>query len=489
MNPQHLSINNNISHSDEELDELVARRVLIVTDHARAAFQTQLASAGCETLATTTGMALSASSEFEPDILLLESGDGERAEGIDQFTLVRQLRARAATHALPIVMVFDEDGSALRQTALNVGVDDYFSTATPFPEVMARLEALFWRVEAGRRAAAVPGNRRLEIENFLLLLDAVREDAGAGLHGSLAVVRISNRGWPSRPASGEAARDGILKKLFGFLRLHLRRLDSVAFYGPDALITYLPGLNSAAAEEALSTIQKGAVQDYGGIEMTIGVASFPADSVDVEKLLERCEAEAQRASTESVTNPRTHSFESEHLELFVSEDRNTPPPQKQIGNAQLDESASNSMEKRGSSTKPYVPGQIGIAEQPDRPRRLLLAVSDAQRMAKLNSHLRSAGYEVRAAFDGEQALNLLRIERPDLVILDSDLHKLDGVEIVRRLWKQGGGTLGTPVLFLNSLGDQGVSEEARAFGVRKVLLAPFDSGELLVAVEYLVNNQ
>src|SRR5687767_12864993 len=222
-------------------------------------------------------MALSASSEFEPDILLLELGDGERVEGIDQFTLVRQLRARAATHAVPIVMVFDENESALRQTALNVGVDDYFSTATPFPEVMARLEGLFCRVEAGRRAAGVPGNRRLEIENFLLLLDAVREDAGAGLQGSLAVVRICDRGWPSLPVRGEATRDGMLKKLFGFLKLHLRRLDSVAFYGPEALITYLPGLNSTSAAEALSTIRKEFVQESEGSEVAIGLASFPAD--------------------------------------------------------------------------------------------------------------------------------------------------------------------------------------------------------------------
>ncbi|MEO8433321.1 MAG: response regulator [Pyrinomonadaceae bacterium] len=484
-----MSNNNVISETGEELDELVARRVLIVTNYARAAFQTQLASAGYETLATTTGMALTASAEFEPDILLLELGNEEGAEESDQFTLVRQLRAKAATHALPIVLVFDQDGSALRQTALNFGVDDYFGTATPFPEVKARLEGLFWRVEAGRRAAAVAGNRRLEIENFLLLLDAVREDSSAGLQGSLAVLRISNRGWVSPPARGAATRGGILKKLFGFLKLHLRRLDSVAFYGPDALITYLPGLNAAAAAEALSTIRKIFVQDYEGTDITIGLASFPADSVDVEKLLERCEAEAQGAPPKSVTNPRAHSVESEHLELVVSEDKNAPAPQEQIGSSPLHEGASDLQDKRETSTRRFVPGRIDRAEQPNLSRRVLLVVSDAQRMAKLNSQLRSAGYEVRAAFDGEQALNLLRIERPGLVVLDSDLHKLDGVEIVRRLWKQGGGTLATPVLFLNSLGDQGVSEEARAFGVRKILVAPFDSGELLASVENLVNNR
>lgn len=466
---------------------MVARRVLIVTNYERAAFQTQLASAGYETLATTSGMALSASAEFEPDLLLLELGNQEGAEASDQFTLVRQLRSRAMTHALPIVLVFDEDGSALRQTALNFGVDDYFGTATPFPEVKARLEGLFWRVEAGRRAAAMPGNRRLEIESFLLLLDAVREDASAGLQGALAVVRISNQGSPSSPSRAEAPRDRMLKKLFGFLKLHLRRLDSVAFYGPDALIIYSPGLSSVAAAAALSTVRRGFVQEYVGTDMTIGLAFFPADSADVEKLLERCEAESQRALQELVTNPRAHSAESEHLELLVSEDRNERAPQRQDG-ISPDAGTSEVPKKRETSTGTFVRGQTDRAQQRELPRRVLLAVSDAQRMAKLNSQLRSAGYEVRAAFDGEQALNLLRIERPDLVVLDSDLPKLDGVEIVRRLWKQGGGTLTPPVLFLNSLGDQRVSEEARALGVHRILMAPFDSAELLDSLEYLVNR-
>lgn len=482
-----MSNSNVISESAEELDELVARRVLIVTNSARAAFQTQLASAGYETLATTTGMGLRAVAEFEPDVLLLELAIEDGAEGSDQFTLVRQLRSKAVTYALPIVLVFDEDGSALRQTALNIGVDDYFSSSMPFSDVNARLEGLLWRVEAGRRASAVAGNRRLEIENFLLLLDSIREDSSAGLQGSLAVVRMSNRGWLSSSSPGEVTR--ILRKLFGFLKLHLRRLDTVAFYGPDALIAYLPGMGLEAAGAALSGLRRVFVQDYAGTDVTIGLASFPSDSVDVEKLLERCEAAAQRTFAESVTNPQAHSAESEHLELFVSEDRSAPAPQELFVSPHLHGNASDVVSKPEISTEPLVPGRIEEAHKPDLTRRLLLVVSDPQRMAKLNSQLRSAGYEVRAAFDGEQALNLLRIEKPDLVVLDSDLNKVAGLEIVRRLWKQGGGKLVTPVLFMNSFADQGISEEAMAFGVLKILTVPFDSSELLASVEHLVKTQ
>src|SRR5205823_11694848 len=75
------------------------------------------------------------------------------------------------------------------------------------------------------------------------------------------------------------------------------------------------------------------------------------------------------------------------------------------------------------------------------PRRLLLTVSDAARMTQINSLIRSAGYEARAAFDGQQALHLLRIERPDLLLLDYELQGIDGLETIRRLRKQNGGRL------------------------------------------------
>ena len=82
------------------------------------------------------------------------------------------------------------------------------------------------------------------------------------------------------------------------------------------------------------------------------------------------------------------------------------------------------------------------------PRRLLLTVSNAARMTQLNSLVRAAGYEARAAFDGQQALELLRIERPDLLLLDYELHGINGVETLRRLRQQSGGRVTLPVVML-----------------------------------------
>ncbi|MCA1616008.1 MAG: response regulator [Acidobacteria bacterium] len=118
------------------------------------------------------------------------------------------------------------------------------------------------------------------------------------------------------------------------------------------------------------------------------------------------------------------------------------------------------------------------------PRRLLLAVSDAARMAQVNLLLRAAGYEVRAAFDGKQTLDLLRIERADLLVLDFALAGVDGLEVLRRLDERHGGRLPLPVVLLVPAERDG--EELRAgasrLGAGGFVPLPYDPQELLDCV-------
>ena len=464
--------------SDKESDGAGARRVLIVTDAARAAFQIQLASAGYETLATTTRMTLPAVTEFAPDVLLMEVRKDEDAEQSEQIRLARQLRAKAATYALPLVFVFDEDGPALRQVSSSIGVDDYFALSTPFPEVVARLEALFWRVEAGRRAASTMGGQRLEIDNFLLLLDSVREAIRDGGEGALATIYAKDR--TPQPSSKRPGGYSLISEVLGFFKLNLRRLDAVAFYGPQALIAYLPGRNLRVARITLSNLRDEFLQEHVGAEIMISLASFPEDAKDVEKLLEKCEAGATSAPPDSIA--------LEHLELLVSESEAAKASSGQAVGPMATTVESEQLTMSPALTQPIAIDFGRAQSEATVMPRVLLAVSDAPRMARLNSLFRSAGYEVRAAFDGEQALNLLRIERPHLLVLDSELGKVDGLEMMRSLRKQGGGKFVWPVLFLNSSANENKRQEALALGARAVLASPYDPAELLDAMRKILKE-
>jgi len=172
---------------------------------------------------------------------------------------------------------------------------------------------------------------------------------------------------------------------------------------------------------------------------------------------------------------------AEHLELLVSEFEGVKA------------SSASAIEPPAGGAIPDSPAQSlesGSRRQATDskvPRRVLLAVSDAVRMARLNSLLRSAGYEVRAAFDGEQALNLLRIERPNLLMLEADLDKVSGLEMMRRLRNQGGGKLAVPVLFLVTYADETARQEALALGARDVVAVPYDPAELMANIRQAIN--
>src|SRR3954469_21267035 len=67
------------------------------------------------------------------------------------------------------------------------------------------------------------------------------------------------------------------------------------------------------------------------------------------------------------------------------------------------------------------------------PARILVVDDHPDNLAVLQARLEARGYTVGTAEDGEEALNAVYADPPDLVILDVMMPKIDGMEVVRRL--------------------------------------------------------
>jgi CheY-like chemotaxis protein len=157
-------------------------------------------------------------------------------------------------------------------------------------------------------------------------------------------------------------------------------------------------------------------------------------------------------------------------------------------------SAEENGENMPPAREPSAANRVASAqeiEQSLRPAqicRLLLAVSRPERMAQLNTLVRSAGYEVRPAFDGPHTLGLLRIDRPDILLLDYEVRGLNGLETLHRIQAQHSGRLPVPVILLTSDASPEIKTEAEALGVVKVLPIPYSPIELLAAMRQAVSN-
>ncbi len=437
----------------------------------------KLAGGGYEVLHAPPSDAVRAAAEFKPSLALFACGARE-----DEGALVasaRRLRFTPETFALPLVFLFRTDERTLRSAALNVSADDYFALDTPRAEICARLNSLFWRAEAGRRAAPVVADQLSEIDNFLLLLDAAGREAARGdSFGTLGLVGLAGEA----ARAGEREQERALAAAHGFLKLNLRRVDAVAFYGPTLVLVYLPRTGAATAQATLTRLRAEFIEPRTGLDLAAGLASFPADDDKIEALVEKAEialgdARTDGSPTRVVAYPARDGFTTDAL-------RPAPARGEREGNAReadLLKGAVGEAPSRASST----PG-LQEHERPARaagmPRRLLLAVSDAARMAQVNLLMRSAGYEVRAAFDGQQALNLLRIERPDLVLVDYALNDMDGLEMVKRFRKQSGGKLKPAVVLMLPAEREDLHGEATEAGARAVVDLPYDPVNLLDVV-------
>lgn len=95
--------------------------------------------------------------------------------------------------------------------------------------------------------------------------------------------------------------------------------------------------------------------------------------------------------------------------------------------------------------------------------------------------LRSNGYQVVEASTSEEAFQLVKTERPDLILMDIQLRGMDGLGITKLL-KENPETRDIPVLAVTSYAMKGDREKALAAGCAGYITKPIDKTSLLKQV-------
>jgi DNA-binding response OmpR family regulator len=109
----------------------------------------------------------------------------------------------------------------------------------------------------------------------------------------------------------------------------------------------------------------------------------------------------------------------------------------------------------------------------------ILVVDDEARIVKLvRDYLERAGFDVLAAHDGETALTLARLERPDLIVLDLMLPGVDGLDVCRRLRQESG----VPIIMLTARVEEADRIVGLELGADDYVTKPFSPGELVARV-------
>lgn len=121
-------------------------------------------------------------------------------------------------------------------------------------------------------------------------------------------------------------------------------------------------------------------------------------------------------------------------------------------------------------------------------QRKILIVDDEPHIVEfLAMNLRQNGYAHCFSNDGETAIEMARNEKPDLILLDSMLPGISGVETCRIL-KQSSSTADIPVIFLSAKSEETDKVLGLAIGADDYMTKPFSIRELFARIEAVLRR-
>lgn len=118
-------------------------------------------------------------------------------------------------------------------------------------------------------------------------------------------------------------------------------------------------------------------------------------------------------------------------------------------------------------------------------KKILVVDDEVSIVTLLQYNLERSGYDVITASDGEEALKKAETEKPDLIVLDVMLPKLDGIEVCKRLRQQ---KLMFPILMLTAKDEEFDKVLGLELGADDYMTKPFSPREVNARVKAILRR-
>jgi CheY-like chemotaxis protein len=125
---------------------------------------------------------------------------------------------------------------------------------------------------------------------------------------------------------------------------------------------------------------------------------------------------------------------------------------------------------------------------PEASMKKILVVDDNTTIIMLiKTKLAANGFDVISAYNGESGWQAISREKPDLVLLDIMMPRMDGFQVFEKLLSEP-STNGIPVIFLTASGQREDEKRAMEMGAKHFLTKPFSPNNLLEIVNGILGT-
>lgn len=116
------------------------------------------------------------------------------------------------------------------------------------------------------------------------------------------------------------------------------------------------------------------------------------------------------------------------------------------------------------------------------PKKILVVDDEEDLLLVLSARLKKAGYLVSTASNGFEGLGQISADKPDLVILDVMMPKMDGWQVLKYL-RQNDATKELPVILLTAKSDMNSLDEGKRHKATDHFIKPYEIEELLTFIQ------
>jgi DNA-binding response OmpR family regulator len=121
-------------------------------------------------------------------------------------------------------------------------------------------------------------------------------------------------------------------------------------------------------------------------------------------------------------------------------------------------------------------------------QKILIAEDEPDILELITFTLQFGGFEVIPTSNGEDALEMTRSEKPDLVLLDVRMPRMTGYDVCKYI-KSENETRKTPVVFLSAKGQESEVNTGLDLGATEYILKPFAPDYLLDRLRNILSHQ